>query len=160
LNIVVSNPQNTKVFEHRSVIAATLEQVIAFHEDPKAFSRLTPPPPLMFMQVLRDDRTSLTNGELEFRLWFGPIPVRWLARHEPGPIPTSFVDRMIAGPMHYWEHQHIFREAAGGVELTDHVTLAHKPGLYGLFTRLIFDGPPLRMLFIYRHWRTKLALRS
>lgn len=153
-------PSSAKIFEHRSVISAPLEQVVAFHEDPQALSRLTPPPPLMFMQVLRDDRTGLTAGELEFRLWFGPIPVRWLARHEPGPIPTSFIDRMIAGPMAYWEHQHIMREVAGGVELVDHITLAHKAGISGLLTRLIFDGLPLRLLFMYRHWRTKRALRS
>ncbi len=150
----------TKVFEHRSVIATTMEQMIAFHNDPKALSRLTPPPPLMFMQVLRDERTSLTAGELEFRLWFGPFPVRWLARHEPGPTSTSFIDRMIQGPMAYWEHQHIFENVGGGVQLVDHVTLAHKPGLAGLVTRLIFDGLPLKMLFVYRHLRTRLALRQ
>ena len=73
---------NTKVFEHRSFIATSIDRMMDFHNDPQALARLTPPPPLMFMQVLRDDRTSLTDGELEFRLWFGPIAVRWLARHE------------------------------------------------------------------------------
>ncbi|MBZ0299078.1 MAG: hypothetical protein K8J31_05025 [Anaerolineae bacterium] len=150
---------HTKVFEHCSIIPTTMAAMIAFHEDPKALNRLTPPPPLMFMQVLRDDRTSLTDGELLFRLWFGPLPVRWLARHEPGPTPTSFADRMLEGPMGYWEHQHIFRDVPGGVELTDHVTLGHKPGLVGLLTRLVFDGFPLRLLFIYRHFRTRLVLR-
>jgi ligand-binding SRPBCC domain-containing protein len=150
----------TKVFEHRSVIATTLARMIAFHEDPQALSRLTPPPPLMFLQVLRDDRTSLTAGELEFRLWFGPFPVRWLARHEPGPTPASFIDRLIEGPMAYWEHQHRFREVPGGVELTDHISLAHKPGVAGLLTRLFFDGLPLRLLFVYRHFRTRVVLRQ
>ena len=157
--IPVDQNVTKKVFEHRSVIATTMDAMIAFHEDPKAIARLTPPPPLMFMQLLRDERTSLTAGDLEFRLWFGPFPVRWLARHEVGPTPTSFIDRMIEGPMALWEHQHIFAEVDGGVELTDRVTLAHKPGLQGLLTRLIFDGLPLRVLFIYRHLRTRLALR-
>lgn len=133
---------------------------MAFHQAPDALARLTPPPPLMFMQVLRDDRTSLTAGEIEFRLWFGPFPVRWLARHEAGPTATSFADRMIDGPMARWEHQHVFAEVEGGVELIDHITLAHKPGLQGLLTRLVFDGLPLRMLFLYRHWRTRRALST
>ena len=148
-----------KGFEHHSVIATTLEAMIAFHEDPQALARLTPPPPLMVMQVLRDDRTSLTDGEVEFRLWFGPLPVYWLARHQRGPVETSFADVMIEGPMALWEHQHIFREVEGGVELTDRVTLAHKPGWRGLLTRVIFDGLPLRLLFVYRHLRTRFALR-
>jgi ligand-binding SRPBCC domain-containing protein len=160
MKIVVETPVYAHVFEHRSVIPATVEQVMAFHDSPNAFRYLTPPPPLMFMQVLRDDRTSLTEGELEFRLWFGPVPVRWLARHEPGPIATSFSDRMIAGPMRYWVHHHIFQEISGGVELIDRVTLAHKGGISGLLSRLLFDGLALRALFVYRHWRTRMALRS
>lgn len=158
---MTTNPQpieGATVFERRSVIPTTLDQMVAFHNDPRALSTLTPPP--MIMQVLRDDRTALTQGEIEFRLWFGPVPVRWLARHEPGPIETSFTDRMIDGPMAHWEHQHIFREVSDGVELLDHITLAHKPGLAGVFSRLIFDGLPLRILFMYRHLRTRLALRS
>lgn len=129
---------------------------MAFHSAPRAFQRLTPPP--IFIQVLRYDLASITKGEIEFRLWAGPIPLYWLAEHQPGPIPTSFIDRMANGPMSYWEHQHIFRSVAGGVELTDQITYQHKEGLIGIFTRLFFDGVPLRILFAYRHWVTRRAL--
>ncbi len=149
-----------KVFIHRSIMPTTLDAMTAFHADPQALARLTPPLPLMFFQVLRDDRRALTEGELEFRLWFGPVPVHWLARHEPGPTEHSFQDVMVEGPMAAWEHQHIFEAVDGGVRLTDHITLAHKPGLPGLLTRLVFDGLPLRLLFIYRHFRTRRALRA
>jgi hypothetical protein len=146
------------IFEHRSVIPTTLERLTAFHNDPRALRRLTPPP--IIMQCLKDTRTSLTDGELTFRLWFGPLPVRWTACHEPGPTPTSFIDRMIEGPMAVWEHQHIFREVPGGIELLDHITYEHKPGLPGVFSRLLFGGLPLRFLFIYRHLRTRLETRA
>lgn len=146
----------TKVFEKRSFIPTSMQQMIAFHEDPKALRRLTPPP--IFMRPVRDDMVSLTSGEREFVLWFGPLPVRWIARHEPGPTATSFADKMLSGPMAYWRHEHIFRDVPGGVELTDRVTYAHKPGLPGLLTRLVFDGLPLQILFFYRHFRTRLAL--
>ena len=78
----------SKVFEHQSLIPAPVEQVMAFHQDPRALSKLTLPP--TFLQILRDDRTSLTSGEIEFNLWLGPFPIRWTAAHAPGPIPTSF----------------------------------------------------------------------
>jgi ligand-binding SRPBCC domain-containing protein len=149
-----------KIFEQRSVIPTTLDAMLAFHAHPNALTRLMPPPPFMFVQVLRDDRDSLTSGEIEFRLWLGPVPLRWKARHEPGPTPASFVDRMLEGPLAHWEHQHIFREVDGRVELLDHITLAHKPGWQGWLTRLIFDGLPLRLLFRYRHFRTRRALRD
>jgi ligand-binding SRPBCC domain-containing protein len=151
-------PPEAKTFEHTSVINTTLDAIIAFHENPKAFAILTPPP--IFAQIHRRELQSLTEGELEFTLWFGFIPVRWLAQHEPGPTAHSFADRMVKGPLAFWLHRHIFEEVPGGVRLTDRISIAHKPGLPGLLTRLVFDGLPLRMLFVYRHLRTRWALRQ
>ncbi|MCB9454330.1 MAG: cyclase, partial [Anaerolineaceae bacterium] len=91
---------------------------------------------------------------------FGPVPVKWTARHEPGPTETSFADRQISGPLESWYHQHIFTPVDGGVELHDKITFTHKPGWQGLLTRLTFDGIPLQILFFYRHWRTRRALAN
>jgi ligand-binding SRPBCC domain-containing protein len=147
----------TSVFEHRSTMPTTLEQMWAFHDAPNAFTTLTPPP--IFVQMHRNERTSLTSGEVEFTLWFGPLPVRWTARHEPGPTPTSFIDRQVKGPMDYWEHQHIMQEVPGGVELIDRITLGYPKAFpRSLFTHLLFGALPLRILFVYRHLRTRLAV--
>lgn len=151
-------PLNLRRFEKTSTIPAGLDAVVRFHDDPRALARLTPPP--ILMQLQRDDRRSLSEGEIEFTLWLGPIPIRWLARHEPGPTPHSFADTQVKGPLAYWRHEHIFSEVADGVQLTDRITLAHQGGLPGLLTRLTFDGLPLRILFAYRHWRTRHALRG
>jgi len=149
-------PTHARVYEKSTVMKTTMERMHAFHEAPKALSQLTPPP--IFMQLLVDRRTSITEGDLEFILWLGPIPFRWHVEHQPGPTPTSFADFMLSGPMAYWRHEHIFEQEDAGIRLTDRVTLAHKPGLLGLFTRLMFDGLPLRFLFFYRHLRTRLAV--
>lgn len=135
-----------------------MDAIWQFHAEPRAFPLLTPPP--LFVQIVRDDRVSLTEGEIEFKLWFGPVPVRWLARHEHGSTSTSFVDRMREGPMALWVHEHRFRPTSDGVELTDHIMLAHPSGWRGVLTRLVFDGLPLRLLFMYRHWRTKQAVNG
>ncbi len=149
-------PAKTRQFGKSSIIPTTLEAMWEFHQDPRALARLTPPP--ILMQLRRDDRRSLTEGEIEFTLWFGPLPIRWTARHEAGPTAQSFADLQVEGPLAYWRHEHIFREAPGGVELTDRIELAHRSGLAGLLTRLAFDGLPLRLLFAFRHWRTRRAL--
>ncbi|MCY4146051.1 MAG: hypothetical protein OXE95_03740 [Chloroflexi bacterium] len=146
------------VYAKTSRFDASLGDLRRFHQDPRALAKLTPPP--IFAQLLRDERLSITQGEVEFRLWFGPLPLRWVARHEPGPTTDSFADVQMRGPMAHWRHEHIFRDVPGGVELTDRVTLAHKPGLWGAFTRLAFAGLPLRILFVFRHWRTRRALRK
>ena len=143
-----------KTFEYRSVISVTVTQVVAFHNDPHAIHRLTPPP--IRIRVHHDSRSSLTEGELDMTLWFGPLPVRWVARHQPGLTENAFHDRMLSGPMKVWEHEHSFRPVANSVELTDHVEYEHQQGgFWGLFTRLFFGGLPLRLLFVYRHWRTR-----
>jgi len=149
-------PENTHVYEKSSVFNCSVEEMIDFHDAPDVFGKLAPPP--IFMQIHEDNRTSLTEGDLKFTLWFGFIPVPWHAQHQPGPTATSFADLMIDGPMQYWRHEHIFEEVEGGTKLTDRLTIAHKPGLQGIFTRLMFDGVPLRILFFYRHLRTKWAV--
>jgi ligand-binding SRPBCC domain-containing protein len=147
-----------KTFQHRSVFRTPIEAMTHFHNAPNALQVLTPPP--LFVQMVRDGRVSLTQGQVVFKLWFGPLPVLWQARHEPGSIPTSFIDRMLTGPMASWEHEHMFQQIDQGVELTDRITYAHKAGWRGALTRLVFDGLSLQFLFWYRHWRTKQALRN
>jgi ligand-binding SRPBCC domain-containing protein len=154
----LNHAQPFKEFEYTTLVPTTMEAIIRFHEKSDALQLLTPPP--LIVQIINDQRISNTQGSVEFILWFGPIPVRWVARHEAGPLPTSFIDRMTAGPMAYWQHQHIFLEAAGGVALMDKLTFAHKSGWRGWITRLAFDGLALRFLFRYRHWRTQRACRK
>lgn len=149
-------PENAHIFEKSSIMKTTMEKMIAFHEDPNALRNLTPPP--IFMQLHEDNRTSNTEGDLKFTLWFVFIPIKWHAEHQEGPTKTSFADMQLSGPMAYWRHEHIFEEVEGGIKLTDRVTLAHQAGIKGLLTRLMFDGLPLQILFFYRHLRTKWAV--
>lgn len=143
-------------FEHRSIIPATPEQVWAFHAQPNAFRILTPPP--IFVQVHRSTLTALTDGEVEFTLWFLLLPARWHVRHEPGSTPHSFVDRTLSGVIDRWVHEHTMRAVPGGTELIDHIEITHKPrGFWSIFSRLFFDGVPLRLLFVYRHLRTRFG---
>jgi ligand-binding SRPBCC domain-containing protein len=154
----VKAPANAKVFEHISVFKGyTAEQCFAFHAAPGAFGRLTPPP--IIVQVHRDNLQRLVAGDVEFTLWMGPIPVRWHAQHAPGINATSFIDYQVSGPMAYWYHEHMITPVDGGVELRDRIRIAHKPGMAGILTRLLFDGLPLRFLFVYRHLRTRWGMK-
>jgi ligand-binding SRPBCC domain-containing protein len=156
MSAVQSVPQNAKVFEKSTVMKTTMAKMLAFHHDPQALRQLTPLP--IIAQLREDNRSSLTEGDLKFTLWLGFIPIHWHAQHQAGPTENSFADLMLSGPMQYWRHEHIFEEVPAGVKLTDRVTLAHKSGLQGLLTRLMFAGMALRILFLYRHLRTKFAI--
>jgi ligand-binding SRPBCC domain-containing protein len=158
LMTTVTAPDNANVYEKSTVMNTTLDKMVAFHEDPKALSVLTPPP--IFMRVKEDNRTSMTAGDLKFTLWFAVVPLQWHVEHQAGPTEHSFADMMLSGPMAYWRHEHIFEPVEDRVKLTDRVTIAHKDGIAGLLTRLMFDGIPLRILFFYRHLRTKWAVEA
>jgi ligand-binding SRPBCC domain-containing protein len=136
-----------------------MARMIAFHEDRRAVAKLTPPP--IFVWVHRNGLISLTDGEVEITLWFGPFPVHWIARHEQGPSETSFADRQIKGPLGSWRHEHMFTQVEGGIELTDRVSYEHRRGgRWGIFTRLFFNRFMLRVFFTYRHLRTRLGVRA
>jgi len=158
MDATASPTLKTHIYEKSTVMKTTIEKMVGFHNDPKALTQLSPPP--IFIRIKQDNRTSLSNGDLYFTLWFAFIPIAWHVQHEEGPTEHSFADRMLSGPMGYWRHEHIFEEVDGGVKLTDRVTIAHKSGLQGLLTRLMFDGIPLRFLFFYRHLRTRLAVEK
>ena len=97
MNTTQTPPQNARVFQKTLVMNTTPDRVNDFHGGPHVFQQLTPP--LVFVQIHEDSRTSLTEGDLKFTLWVGPIPIRWHARHQPGVNEFSFADLMISGPM-------------------------------------------------------------
>lgn len=148
---------SSRVYEKHSLIRTSRAAMEAFHSDRLALQKLTPPP--VFIQVHADRRKSLTDGELDFTLWFMILPVRWVALHSPIDAP-GFADEQVRGPMAAWRHEHIFEETAEGVILKDRITFKHHRGLTGIATRIIFDGLALRFLFFYRHWRTRRSLES
>jgi ligand-binding SRPBCC domain-containing protein len=146
------------IYKHTSFYPYPVEDLYDFHDKPGAMKKLVMPG--TFAQILRDDRLNLQEGELEFRLWFGPLPQHWIVRHETGPNTHSFVDRMISGPLASWVHEHKMEAAPGGSRLTDQVSYKHHIGLRGLVYRLFFNPLTLKILFTYRHWITKKSLES
>ncbi len=148
----------THQFTHHSFIKTSLDRLVAFHRAPAAFEQLAPPP--MRVTLQRDDRNSLTDGEMEFTMHLGPLAIPWLARHEPGPTAHSFADSQINGPMASWRHVHLFEEQGPGVMLKDQITYTYPPGLRGLLTYLLFNPLSLKLLFYYRHWVTRKATRT
>jgi ligand-binding SRPBCC domain-containing protein len=130
--------------------------VAGFHRDARALRRLTPPP--LWVQLHRAD--SLADGAVaDFTLWFGPLPVRWVALHSQVDPRRGFVDEMVRGPLRRWRHEHAFAaESADVTVVSDRITYDYRPGLGGLFGRAFFAGPGLRLLFAYRSWATRRAL--
>ncbi len=145
------------VFDFRFTVAAPLEAVSAFHSQTGILKALTPP--LMIMQVHRFD--PLANGSIgEFTIWMGPIPVRWVAEHSEV-SQTGFVDTQTKGPMKFWKHTHRFTRVSPDItEVHEHIEFEHHTGLRGLWSRILFPHVALIVLFTYRRWATRRAVRA
>lgn len=142
-------------FDHRFEVLAPLKEVAAFHGRTDILRRLTPPPLIVQLHRFGEMKEGM---EAEFTLWLGPLPIRWQAVHRDVTA-NGFTDIQRKGPAASWKHIHRF--AALGerrTEVHDHIEYAHKPGLPGLFSRLLFPKAGLRLLFTYRKWVTKRAL--
>lgn len=150
------------VFRAASRLRAPVEAVAEFHARPGALKRLTPPP--IFVQVRRAD--PLAEGALaDFTLWFGPLPVPWLALHHSVDLRSGFADRQVRGPLRRWEHTHRWQAAVtprgeACTLIEDQIEYEHFAGLRGLLTRLLFARPLLRVMFAYRHWVTRRAVEG
>ena len=132
----------------RYPVHAPPEIVADFHYRPDALRRLTPPPVIVQARGIQP----LGEGShSEFTLWFGPLPVRWLAHHVRVNRSEGFTDVQEQGPFLQWEHTHAWRaDGPNLTEMTEMVRYEHHPGWKGLLTRLLFAPPMLRLMFAYR----------
>jgi ligand-binding SRPBCC domain-containing protein len=118
---------------------------------------ITPPP---VVAQIHQAPTHLQEGdEMDFTLWLGPLPIRWLARIEDVGQ-HGFVDRQLRGPFQQWRHHHRFVPIdPTTTEVIDEIEakLQKHPwwGLVGLGMWL-----NLPILFAYRGWKTKRLLEK
>ncbi len=126
-----------------------------FHFQPNALKLLTPPPVIIQLhaaQPLAEDSRS------EFTLWFGPLPIRWRARHVRVSRDGGFTDVQERGPFHLWEHTHAWRaDGPDSTEMVEIIQYRHRQGREGLLTRLLFSPPLLRLMFTHRRRTVQTA---
>ena len=93
------------IFRHSFTVAAPLQAVAEFHAASTSMAAITPPPIIV---KIRQAPAQLAEGdEMDFTMWLGPVPVRWLASIEQV-SPAGFTDRQVRGPFKCWQHRHSF----------------------------------------------------
>jgi ligand-binding SRPBCC domain-containing protein len=102
-------------------------EVFPFFADAHNLEAITPP--WLRFSVLTPAPIAMRAGaRIDYRLRLHGVPLRWrteIAAWEP---PHRFVDRQVAGPYALWEHEHRFRDVAGGVVMSDSVTYRIRGG--------------------------------
>ena len=135
--------------ERRQLLGGTLSDVFGFFEDPWNLKAITPP--WLRFRVRSSTTDSVRLGtEIEYRLTWQLIPIRWrsrIAEYEEG---RMFADEMLTGPYASWYHQHFFSEVPGGVEVVDIVEYGLPFGPLGSLVHRVFVSRQLEAIFDYR----------
>lgn len=144
-------------FKHTFRVNAPQSAVADFHSQSASMPAITPPP--MVVRVHAAPERMGSGDTMDFTLWAGPLPVRWVARIEDA-SPAGFVDRQMRGPFAAWAHRHSFvRVDDRTTDVVDEVEaeLKRHP-FWWLAGALMWAGMPV--LFGYRGWRTKRLLEA
>ena len=144
-------------FKHTFRVKASLADVAEFHSRAASMPAITPPP--MIVQVHRAPARLGSGDEMDFTLWAGPIPLRWVARIDDA-SQAGFTDRQLRGPFANWVHRHGFvRVSDAETDVVDDVEVELSPkALRRALGAAMWIGLPL--LFAYRGWRTRRLLEA
>ncbi len=142
-------------YTHRFRVNAPLDQVRDFHSRSASMGAITPPP--VIVQVHHAPERLAENDQMDFTMWLGPLPIRWLARIEDV-TDAGFVDRQLSGPFAEWVHRHTFVAIdAQTTEVHDEINAKPADGLVGKLLGLgMWANMPV--LFAYRQWKTRRIL--
>lgn len=144
-------------YQHRFQVQAPLADVADFHAHSASMGAITPPPTVV---QIHQAPARLDEGDtMDFTLWAGPLPIRWLARIEDV-NPNGFVDRQVRGPFRHWIHRHAFIPASETeTAVIDEIDFSLRPHpLWGLVGLGMWLSLPL--LFAYRAWKTRRLLEA
>jgi ligand-binding SRPBCC domain-containing protein len=144
-------------YRHSFRVHTPLAAVASFHAQSASLSAITPPP--IVMQIHQAQMVLKEGDVLDFTLWLGPLPMRWVARIEDV-NPTGFADRQLRGPFRQWVHRHHFVPMAETTtEVVDEIEAKlQKHPFWSLVGLGMWLSLPL--LFAYRSWKTNRLLEK
>jgi len=143
-----------QTFTRSSRLPVSAKTVFDWHLRPGALQRLTPP--WERVEIIDQHGGIADNGTVTLRMFMGPVPIRWVARHtdyEPG---RRFVDQQLKGPFAYWRHEHrVEPDGTDACQLIDEVTYRLPGGALGRWLGGWHVRRKLEAAFAYRHAVTR-----
>lgn len=137
-------------FIKQTEIPAPPEAVFAWHEQPGAVEKLTPP--WEKVEMVKRAENLQVGARVIFKVFTGPFPKTWVAEHVEYDPPRLFADIQREGPFAYWYHRHRFeRTERGTTMMIDDVEYELPLGWLGELFGSGFARAKLEKMFDYRH---------
>lgn len=145
------------IIRSRAWVAAPIEEVFDFFDDPANLAKLMPPP--VAIRLVRIDPAPPRPGSIfEFRYGLGPIQRTWTVRLLDRVLNERFVDETISGPMARFHHSHTFTAARSGSWIEDRIDFHVGPdGPFGAVLNAA-AGVVMRLTFVWRGMRQRQLL--
>lgn len=143
------------LFRAHTPLAASAETMFRFHSDPRNLPVVMPP--TIKVIELKTDGPAQEGRliELYCRDWW-VIPMRWTCRWKTVTPPHVLVDEIIKGPFVIFVHEHRFEaKSKNSCIMYDTVTYQWGRSWWGLFVSEVFVRLYLKLMFAYRHHRTR-----
>src|SRR5258708_40379338 len=140
----------TRLFIHRSRIAAPAADVYAWHAMPDALERLAAPGE--HIEVIERTGGIERGARVVMRFGRWPFRMRWVAVHQDYETGGYFSDLQVSGPFAHWKHTHTFEpDGPAACILEDKVEYALPFGFLGRWIAGSFVRRKLEEMFKYRH---------
>ena len=137
-------------FRSKQFLPINIETAWEFFSNPNNLPVITPPWLNFEITTRLDDKmyagmiiTYLVRPLLN-------IPTTWVTEITHVRQPYFFVDEQRFGPYKFWHHQHIFREAQGGIEMEDIVSYAVPFGFIGRIANSLMISKKINQIFSFR----------
>ena len=142
-------------------IPSTIDEAWRFFSDPANLVKITPAA-FDFRVISKYHGEIIYPGQvIEYKvkpLW--NIAFYWMTEITHVADKKYFVDEQRYGPYALWHHQHLFRETAAGVEMTDIVHYRLPFWFLGDLAHSVFVRRQLNELFTYRRNQIESIFRS
>lgn len=149
MNFVVSIFRNEFLLTREQQIPGSRTELFSFFEDPGNLGVITPP--WLKFRILTPLPILMQRGlEIDYRIHWMGIPLRWRTRITEYDPPSGFVDEQIRGPYKKWVHQHSFEQVGDTVVMRDQVKYALPFGIVGSFVHFVLIQRQLKEIFDYR----------
>jgi ligand-binding SRPBCC domain-containing protein len=132
-------------------IPVTIDEAWSFFSSPRNLARITPPEMMVRITGAPPADEIYPGMIINYTLYpFMMLPVRWETVITAAERPYFFEDRQKSGPYELWEHKHLFREIAEGVEMTDSVLYSLPLDMFGELVNTLIVSRRLEEVFAYR----------
>ena len=147
-------------FNYRFLVAAPLNSVWQFHDDPSALTKVMTFPVRAVVHSV--DRPVQPGSKVRMTFWFGPVPVKWNVVVRERSAPNMFRDEQPAGegPFTSWQHIHRFESAPEGTWIIDQIEYQPPFGGFGRILDKIFGKLTMTLMFKGRERATKRYLEQ